>query len=158
MRKPAKSRLFLMPNPGSQDSPELPLESGPQRCVQIPFDLDSLPDVKESENAQCPDSDGFSSPPPKGTLRSRISRKRNVIDYDNSCVATETEAAELLRKVYVTCSVFQYFRGRCSIVKSLKIYGYSELQNPYSWVQIPFGAPTKLSIEFLTSYSEVSPI
>jgi hypothetical protein len=75
MRKPAKSRLFVMPNPGPQglDSPEVPIESGPQRCVQIPFDLDSLPDVDDGENANCPDSDGRSSRLLQGTPDSRIS-------------------------------------------------------------------------------------
>ena len=75
MRKAAKSRLFLMPDPGPQDpdSPELPLESGPQRYVQIPFDLDSLPDVDDGENAQCHDLDGRLGRSPHGTPTSQIS-------------------------------------------------------------------------------------
>jgi hypothetical protein len=75
MRRPAKSRLFIVPNPGplDPDSPEFPLESGPQRCVQIPFDLDSLPDVDDGENAQCHDSDGRLGRSPHGTPTSQIS-------------------------------------------------------------------------------------
>jgi hypothetical protein len=75
MRRPAKSRLFIVSNPGplDPDSPEFPLESGPQRCVQIPFDLDSLPDVDDGENAQCHDLDGRLGRSPHGTPTSQIS-------------------------------------------------------------------------------------
>ena len=74
MRRPAKSRLFVMPNPGPQDpdSPELPLESGPLRCVQVPFDFDSLLDVDDGENAHCPESDGRSSWSPVGGSSFRL--------------------------------------------------------------------------------------
>ena len=75
MRKPAKSRLLVMPNPGPQDpdSPELPLESGPQGCVQVPFDFDSLPDVDGGDIAHCPGSNGHPSRSLQGTPTSRIS-------------------------------------------------------------------------------------
>lgn len=47
MRKPAlQSHLFVVPNSGFQapDSPETSPKPTPQRFVQVPFDLDPLPD------------------------------------------------------------------------------------------------------------------
>jgi hypothetical protein len=75
MRKPAKSRLLVMPNPGLQDpaSPGLPLESSPQQCVQVPFDFDSLPDVDGGDNTHYPDSNGRPSRSLQRSPTSRIS-------------------------------------------------------------------------------------
>ena len=76
MRKPAiKPRLFVVPNPGPQDtdSPELPLEPDAQRCVQVPFDFDSLPDADDGDNIHCPDSNGRPVRSLQGSPTSRIS-------------------------------------------------------------------------------------
>jgi hypothetical protein len=76
MRKPAtKPRLFVVPNSGVQvpDSPELGLEPGSRRFVQVPFDFDSLPDVDGGDNTHCPDSNGRPSRSLQGSPTSRIS-------------------------------------------------------------------------------------